>query len=62
MDPRPAGAAPPALPRRIDRSPAAAIGLLLCLHVAVWTWAGSALVVGAGIYTIWREARIGRIR
>lgn len=25
-----------------------------------WTWAGSALVVGAGIYTIWRESRLGR--
>ena len=27
-----------------------------------WTWAGSALVVGAGIYTIWREAKLGRRR
>ena len=26
----------------------------------LWTWAGSALVVGAGIYTIWREAQLGR--
>ncbi|MDO5648818.1 DMT family transporter [Paracoccus sp. (in: a-proteobacteria)] len=25
-----------------------------------WTWAGSALVVTAGIYTIWREAQLGR--
>jgi drug/metabolite transporter (DMT)-like permease len=25
-----------------------------------WTWIGSALVVGAGIYTIWREAQLGR--
>lgn len=25
-----------------------------------WTWAGSALVVGAGIYTILRERRLGR--
>jgi drug/metabolite transporter (DMT)-like permease len=24
----------------------------------LWTWVGSALVVGAGIYTIWREARL----
>lgn len=28
----------------------------------LWTWAGSALVVTAGIYTIWREAQIGRVR
>lgn len=28
----------------------------------LWTWVGSALVVGAGIYTIWREARLGRVR
>lgn len=27
-----------------------------------WTWTGSALVVAAGIYTIWREARLGRGR
>lgn len=26
----------------------------------MWTWIGSGLVVGAGIYTIWREARLGR--
>lgn len=26
----------------------------------LWTWAGSALVVGAGAYTIWREAQLGR--
>lgn len=26
----------------------------------LWTWAGSALVVGAGIYTIWREAQMAR--
>lgn len=26
----------------------------------LWTWLGAALVVGAGIYTIWREARLGR--
>lgn len=26
----------------------------------LWTWAGSALVVGAGIYTIWREAQTAR--
>ena len=26
----------------------------------LWTWVGSALVVGAGIYTIWREAQLGR--
>lgn len=25
----------------------------------LWTWAGSALVVGAGGYTIWREAQLG---
>lgn len=25
-----------------------------------WTWAGSALVVGAGIYSIWREAALRR--
>lgn len=25
-----------------------------------WTWAGSALVVGAGCYTIWREAQVAR--
>lgn len=25
-----------------------------------WTWAGSALVVGAGVYVIWREARLER--
>lgn len=25
----------------------------------LWTWIGSALVVGAGIYTIWREAQLG---
>lgn len=28
----------------------------------LWTWAGSGLVVGAGIYTIWRESRLGRRR
>lgn len=28
----------------------------------MWTWIGSALVVGAGIYTIWREAQMGRRR
>lgn len=28
----------------------------------LWTWAGSALVVAAGIYTILREARLGRVR
>lgn len=28
----------------------------------LWTWAGSALVVAAGIYTIWREAQLGRVR
>lgn len=28
----------------------------------LWTWIGSALVVGAGIYTIWREAQLGRRR
>jgi drug/metabolite transporter (DMT)-like permease len=28
----------------------------------LWTWAGSALVVAAGTYTIWREAQIARIR
>ncbi|MCG6111468.1 MAG: DMT family transporter [Paracoccus sp.] len=28
----------------------------------LWTWVGSALVVGAGIYTIWREAQLGRRR
>lgn len=26
----------------------------------LWTWVGSALVVGAGIYTIWREAQLAR--
>ena len=26
----------------------------------LWTWTGSALVVGAGVYTIWREAQLGR--
>lgn len=26
----------------------------------LWTWVGSGLVVGAGIYTIWREAQLGR--
>lgn len=26
----------------------------------LWTWFGSALVVGAGVYTIWREAQLGR--
>ena len=25
----------------------------------MWTWAGSGLVVGAGVYTIWREAQMG---
>ncbi|MDO6669515.1 DMT family transporter [Paracoccus sp. 1_MG-2023] len=28
----------------------------------MWTWIGAALVVGAGIYTIWREAKLGRRR
>ena len=28
----------------------------------LWTWAGSALVVAAGIYSIWREAQLGRVR
>ena len=28
----------------------------------LWTWAGSTLVVAAGIYTIWREAQIGKVR
>lgn len=28
----------------------------------LWTWAGSALVVMAGVYTIWREAQLGRAR
>lgn len=28
----------------------------------LWTWAGSALVVAAGIYTIWREAQLGTVR
>ncbi|MCZ0961443.1 DMT family transporter [Paracoccus benzoatiresistens] len=27
-----------------------------------WTWAGSALVVAAGTYTIWREAQLGKVR
>ncbi|MDO5620741.1 MAG: DMT family transporter [Paracoccus sp. (in: a-proteobacteria)] len=26
----------------------------------LWTWAGAALVVGAGIYSIWREGRVRR--
>ncbi|MGZ3215685.1 DMT family transporter [Paracoccus sp. T5] len=26
----------------------------------LWTWVGSGLVIGAGIYTIWREAQLGR--
>lgn len=26
----------------------------------LWTWLGSGLVVGAGVYTIWREAQLGR--
>lgn len=26
----------------------------------LWTWLGAVLVVGAGIYTIWREAQLGR--
>lgn len=25
----------------------------------LWTWVGSGLVVGAGVYTIWREAQLG---
>lgn len=28
----------------------------------LWTWAGSGLVVAAGIYTIWREAQLSRVR
>ena len=28
----------------------------------LWTWTGAVLVVGAGIYTIWREAQLGRRR
>lgn len=28
----------------------------------LWTWLGSALVVAAGIYTIWREAHLGKVR
>lgn len=28
----------------------------------LWTWAGAALVVGAGVYVIWREARLERGR
>lgn len=28
----------------------------------LWTWAGSALVVAAGTYTIWREAQTGAVR
>lgn len=28
----------------------------------LWTWVGSGLVVSAGIYTIWREAQLGRRR
>ncbi|CAM3341011.1 DMT family transporter [Paracoccus nototheniae] len=28
----------------------------------LWTWVGAGLVVGAGIYTIWREAQLGRRR
>lgn len=28
----------------------------------LWTWAGSALVIAAGTYTIWREAQIGKVR
>ncbi|SNR23605.1 DMT family transporter [Paracoccus sediminis] len=28
----------------------------------LWTWAGSAMVVAAGIYTIWREAQLGKVR
>ncbi|MFC3169158.1 DMT family transporter [Paracoccus fontiphilus] len=28
----------------------------------LWTWAGSALVVAAGIYTILREAKLGKVR
>lgn len=26
----------------------------------IWTWIGAALVIGAGVYTIWREAQLGR--
>lgn len=26
-----------------------------------WTWAGSALVVGAGLYTILRERQLGKV-
>lgn len=25
-----------------------------------WTWAGSALIVASGLFTLWREARLGR--
>lgn len=28
----------------------------------LWTWAGSAMVIAAGTYTIWREAQIGKVR
>lgn len=28
----------------------------------LWTWLGSIVVVAAGIYTIWREAQLGRVR
>lgn len=26
----------------------------------IWTWTGAVLVVGAGIYSIWREAQLRR--
>lgn len=27
----------------------------------LWTWLGAALVVAAGLYTIWREAKLGKV-
>lgn len=31
-------------------------------HPAFTTWAGAAVIVGCGLYTVWREARLGRDR
>ena len=28
----------------------------------LWTWIGASIIIGSGLYTLWREYRAGRAR